>query len=103
MVSISDMNLPALGVIFCSRRRTWFSQFRTKLGQCTTTEEIETLLTGKVRRWHKLKDNSVSQGGEEEGETVDEGVDIQAEGRKLTEFAPSGLFDDDNDALMLEM
>ena len=60
-------------------------------------------MKGKVRRWRKFKDNSVSRGGEEEGETVDEGVDIQAEGRKLTEFPHSGLFDDDNDALMLEM
>jgi hypothetical protein len=100
MVSISDIT-PALCVILCSRRRTWFSRFRTKLGQCTTMEEIETFLKGEVRRWHKLKDGPVSRGGAEGGETVDEDVDIQTEGRKLTEFPHSGLFDDD--ALMLEV
>ncbi|KAH9036172.1 FMN-linked oxidoreductase [Lactarius pseudohatsudake] len=81
------------------RRRTWFPLFRTRLGQCTTTEEIETLLKGKVRQWHKSKDCSVSRGG---GEAMDEDVDIEAEGRKLTEVLHSGLFDD-HDALMLEM
>ena len=100
MVSFSDLN-SALCVISCSRRRTWFPRFRTKLGQCTTTEEIETLLKGEVRRWHKLKDSPISRGRAEGGEAVDEDVDIQTEGRKLTEFSHNGLFDDD--ALMLEM
>jgi len=89
-------------VIFCSQRRTWFPQFRTRLGQCTTTEEIETLLKGKVRQWHKLKDCFVSRGGAEGGEAVDEDVDIQAEGPTLTEFLHGKLFDD-HDSLMLEM
>ena len=84
---------------FCSRRRTWYPQFRTGLGQCTTTEEIETLLKGKVRRWHKFKD---LQGGAEGGEAVDEDVDIIAEGRTLTESLHAGLFDD-HEVLMLEM
>lgn len=81
------------------RRRTWFPQFRTKLGQCTTTEEIETLLRGKVRRWHKLRDSPLSRDEVEGDEAVDEGVNTQAEGPELTH---SWLFDDD-DALMLEM
>jgi hypothetical protein len=94
LISIANCDL-------CTWRCTWFSQFRMKLGQCTTTEEIEILLKGKVKRWHKLKDTTISQ-GRAEGEMVDEGVDIQAEGRKLMEFPHSGLFDDDN-ILMLEM
>lgn len=89
MVSISGI-YPALWVIFCSRRRPWFLQFRTMLGQCTTTEEIETLLKGKVRRWDTLEDCSVSRGGAEGGEAMDEDVNIQAEGRESTVFVHGG-------------
>ncbi|KAI9465322.1 FMN-linked oxidoreductase [Lactarius psammicola] len=84
------------------RRRTWFPQFRTRLGQCTTTDEIETLLKGNARRWHKLKDCSVSRSGAEVDEAMGEDMDMWAEGHELTEFLHCGLFND-HDALTLEM
>ncbi len=79
----------------CSRRRTWFSQFRARLGQCSTQEEIETLLKGKLRRWHKLNDCAVPRSGT--GGAIGEDVDIQAEG------SPNDGLSNDYDALMLDM
>lgn len=78
----SGMN-SALFVMLCSTRRPWFSKFRTKLGQCESSDEIEALLRVKVRRWRSLTDLSVVQ---DRVESIDEDSDIPSEGVDLTGF-----------------
>lgn len=63
--------------MLCSTRRPWFSQFRTKLGQCASLDEIEALLRVKVGRWRGVTDPC---------EARDEDTDIPSPGVDLTGF-----------------
>ncbi|KAI0066799.1 FMN-linked oxidoreductase [Artomyces pyxidatus] len=38
-------------IAFHCQRRPWFTHFRVRLAQCSSVEEIESLLRGRVRRW----------------------------------------------------
>jgi hypothetical protein len=75
-----------LSVMLRSRRRPWFPQFRTKLGQCASLNEIEALLNVKVRRWRGLTDLSVPQRGKEGREAIDEDAGIHARDLNLRGF-----------------
>jgi hypothetical protein len=77
MVGIDQMN-PTLSVILRSRRRPWFSQFRTKLRECASLDEIEALLNAKVRRWCGMTNIPVPQDGEEGKGPIDEDAGIHA-------------------------
>ena len=76
MVGTSTMDsMPS--VMFYSKRRPWFLQFRTKLGQCTSLDEIESLLKVKVRRWRGLTDLSMVQTEGKEAMEEDTGTRVQ--------------------------
>lgn len=79
-----------LSVMLRSRRRPWFPQFRTKLGQCASLNEIEALLNVKVRRWRGLTDLSVPQRGKEGREAIDEDAGIHAR-----DLNPRGFLEED--------
>ena len=87
----------ALLVMLCSERCPWFSEFRTKLGQCASLDEIEALLTVKVRRWRSLTDLPVGR-----VEAIDEDTDIPSRGVDLTEFLDDDELHDSNSVLELE-
>jgi tRNA-dihydrouridine synthase 1 len=89
----------ALSVMLCSNRRPWFSKFRTKLGQCASLDEIETLLRVEVGRWRGLTDLSVAQG---KLEAIDEDPDIPSQGVDLTSFLDDEELHDSNSVLDLE-
>jgi hypothetical protein len=67
-------------------RRPWFFQFRTKLRQCVSLDEIEALLNVEVRRWRGMSNISVPQDGEEGKEAIDEDAGILAQDLNLREF-----------------
>jgi hypothetical protein len=89
----------ALSVMLCSNRRPWFSKFRTKLGQCASLDEIETLLRVEVGRWRGLTDLSVAQG---KLEAIDKDPDIPSQGVDLTSFLDDEELHDSNSVLELE-
>ena len=91
-----------LSVMVCSKRRPWFPKFRTKLGQCASVDEIETLLRVKVGRWRGPADLSVAQSKTEDKEVIDEDSEIQAQGVDLTRF-PADDSPDSYSMLELEM
>lgn len=82
VVGVSGMN-PAFLITPCSRRCSWFPRFRTRLGQCASLEEIETLLKVKVRRWRGS--SSISQGGMEDAEVIDDDAGLQERNLRLLE------------------
>ena len=84
MVGINQMK-STLSIIPRSRRRSWFSQFRTKLGQCTSLDEIEALLSAKVGRWRGM-DIPVPQDGEEGKGPIDEDAGIHVRDLNLREL-----------------
>jgi len=90
MVGINQMN-PTLSVILRSRRRLWFSQFRTKLGECTSLDEIEALLNAKVRRWRGM--TNIPDGEEGKG-PMDEDAGIHARDLHLRELLDEDEFSD---------
>jgi len=75
-------------------RLPWFPQFRTKLGQTTSLDEIEALLDVKVRRWRGLNDPTVSRGGKEDKEGVDEDSGTHAHNLNLKGFLDEGVCSD---------
>jgi tRNA-dihydrouridine synthase 1 len=83
------------------KRRPWFLQFCTKLGQCTSLDEIEALLRVKVRRWRGLTDLSVVQ--TEGKEAMDEDTGIRTQGVDLTGFLAEDELPDSYSMLELEM
>jgi hypothetical protein len=85
--------------MLCSKRSPWFSKFRTELGQCASLDEIEALLSVKVRRWCSLTDLSVAQGREG---AIDEDTDIPCQGVDLTGFLNDDDLHDSNNVLELE-
>src|SRR5579863_7424930 len=85
MVGINHMD-STLPVMPCSRCRPWFSQFRTKLGQCTSLDEIEALLNVKVRRWREMTNVSVPQDREEVKGPIDEDAGFHARDLNLRAF-----------------
>ena len=93
---------PALSVTPCSRRRSWFPQFRTRLGQCASLDEVETLLKVKVRRLRGLTDFSISQGGMAGAEAIDDDVGAQERDVRLTGFLDDGEVSDSFGMHMLE-
>lgn len=80
-------------------RRPWFSEFRTKLGQCTSLDEIEALLRVKVRRWRGLTDLSVTQG---KVDAIDKNTDIPSQEVDLTGFLDDDELHDSYSVLGLE-
>lgn len=89
----------ALSVMLYSERRPWFSKFRTKLGQCTSLEEIELLLRVDVRRWRGLTDLSVAQS---RVDAMNEETEIPSRGFNLTVFLDDDALHDSNSVLELE-
>jgi hypothetical protein len=85
MVGINQMN-PTLSVILRSRRRPWFSQFRTKLGECSSLDEIEAVLNAKVRRWRGMTNIPLPQDGEEGKGPIDEDAGLHAQDLHLREL-----------------
>jgi hypothetical protein len=85
MVGIKQMK-PTLSIIVRSQRRPWFSQFRTRLGQCTSLDEIEALLNAKVRRWPGMTNIPVPRDGEEGKGPIDEDAGIHARDLTLREL-----------------
>jgi len=79
------------------RRRPWFPQFRTKLGQCASLDEIEALLRVKVRRWRGSIDLSESQEG-----ATDEDAGTKARYLDLTGFLDDDEVSDGHSTLMFE-
>ena len=88
------LTLFQFSVTLCSQRRPWFPQFRTKLGQTTSLDEIEALLNVKVRRWLGLNDPSVSRGGKEYEEAIDEDSGMYAHDLNLSGFLDEGVCSD---------
>jgi hypothetical protein len=84
-------------VMFYSKRRPWFLQFRIKLGQCTSLDEVEALLRVKVRQWRGLTDLSMAQ-AEGKG-AVDEDT---AQGDDLTGILAEDELPDSYSMLELE-
>jgi len=76
------------------QHRPWFPQFRTKLGQTTSLDEIEALLNVKVRRWRGLNDPSVSRGGKENKEAIDGDSGMHAHDLNLRVFLDEGVCSD---------
>ena len=89
----------ALSVMICSKHHPWFSEFRTKIGQCTSLDEVEALLRVKVRRWRGLTDLSMAQG---RVKAIDEDTDILSQGVDLTGFLDDDKLHDSNSVLESE-
>jgi hypothetical protein len=87
--------IPALSVTPRSRRRSWFLQFRTRLGQCTSLDEVETLLKVKVRQWR-------GSTGKEGAEAIDDDAGAQEGDVRLTGFLDDGEVSDSYGMHMLE-
>jgi hypothetical protein len=83
VVGINHM-IPTRSVMLRSRRRSWFPQFRTKLGQCTSLDEIEALLDDNVRRWRGLSDLSVRHGRKDDEDVSDGDAGLHARGLNLS-------------------
>jgi hypothetical protein len=77
VVGVSGMD-PALSMTPCSRRCSWFPRFRTRLGQCASLEDIETLLKVKVRRWR-----GSSSSGMEDAEVIDDDAGLKERSLRL--------------------
>jgi tRNA-dihydrouridine synthase 1 len=89
----------ALSVILYSERRPWFSQFRTKLGQCASLDEIEVLLRVNVRRWRGPADPFVVQS---RVGAIDEETEISSQGVDLMGFLDDDELHECNSVLELE-
>ena len=87
--------IPTLSVTPRSRRRSWFPQFRTRLGQCTSLDEVETLLNVKVRQWR-------GSTGREGVEAIDDDAGAQEGDVRLTGFLDDGEVSDSYGMHMLE-
>jgi len=94
VVGISHVGLTFFSVTLCSQRRPWFPQLRMKLGQTTSLDEIEALLNVNVRRWRGLDDPSVSPGGKEDKEGIDEDSGMHAHDLNLRGFLDEGVCSD---------
>lgn len=84
----------AFSVTLCSQRCPWFPQFRTKLGQTTSLDEIEALLNVNVRRWRGLNVPTVSRGEKEDKEAMDEDSGMYAHDLSLRGFLDEGVSSD---------